>query len=331
MGPLTRTVAAIGSTSLDFPIGSATAYRPLTLTVNHTDATEVRYTVEQVKGRPTARVFTGDVKKVSAVRYFNVSRSSAANLVNGFIKLSYGPDDQVDSTEKLRIAKSSADNQRWEDLGGTGSGVPTGTITSTVPFTSFGTFALASTYAESLAGNNPLPVELISFSAVARTQGVFVQWATASEKNNAGFEVQRSAEGRVFETVAKMKGQGQSAQKQNYSIIDNKPITSSIMYYRLRQLDFDGTATYSNVVAVYGETKEDLFPNPAQRQLTFRVVCDGPTQYRMLAATGQVVRRGQISTAITTLDISDLPTGLYYLEVESAQGRRVHKFMKQAE
>jgi hypothetical protein len=264
---------------------------------------------------------------VSSVRYFNVTRSAAAaNLINGIIKLSYGSDDQVDSVEKLRIAKSSADNQSWDDLGGAGSGVPSGTVTATIPFTSLGTFALASTYAESMAGNN-----LISFSAAFRPQGVLVQWATASEKNNAGFEVQRSADGRLFETVAKEKGQGQSNQKRTYSFLDGAPMNSSTAYYRLRQLDYDNTATYSKVVAVKCQNKEELFPNPAQRQLTFRLPYDGPANYRMLAITGETVRQGQTNTAITTLDISALPAGLYYLEVENAQGRRIHKFMKQAE
>ncbi len=84
------------------------------------------------------------------MRYYNVTRSAAsANFINGLIQLSYGPDDEVDNVTKLRIAKSSADNQSWEDLGGTGSGAPAGTITSSIPFTSFSTFVLASTDATS--------------------------------------------------------------------------------------------------------------------------------------------------------------------------------------
>ncbi|MGY2132025.1 T9SS type A sorting domain-containing protein [Hymenobacter sp. HD11105] len=332
VGSLTRMVAASGSTSLDFPIGSATAYRPLTLTINHADATEVRYTVEQVKGKPIARTFTGDIKKVSSVRYFTVTRSSlATNFINGSIKLSYGSDDQVDSAEKLRIAKSSADNQSWEDLGGTGSGIPAGTVTSVTPFASFGTFALASTYAESVAGNNPLPVNLISFSATSRTQGVVVQWATSMEKNNDGFEVERSSEGRQFERVAKVKGKGQSTQKQTYCIIDGTPLSSLTTYYRLRQIDFDGMVAYSNIVAVKSGAGDELFPNPAQRQLTFQLSYNGLATYRIVSATGQALRQGQTTTAATTLDISTLPAGLYYLEIERAQGRQVHKFMKQVE
>jgi hypothetical protein len=333
-GPLTRVVAASGNTSLTFPIGFGAAYRPLTLTVDHTDGAEVRYTAEHIKGKPQARVVTGDIKKVSAVRHFSVTRTStASNLVSVSIKLSYGTDDQVDSIEKLRVAKSSADNLTWDDLGGTGGGVPTGTITSSMPFTSFGTFVLASTDAGAItgAGVNPLPVELISFSAERRAPGVLLRWATAIEKNNAGFEVERSTDGRLFETVGNVKGQGQSTQKQMYSILDTAPFSISTVYYRLRQLDFDGTATYSNVVGVKGESKEALFPNPARNQLTFRLPYDGAAYYRILSSTGQVVQKGQSSSNLTTLDISGLPTGFYYLEIEAAERRLVRKFIKQAD
>ncbi|WP_133272214.1 T9SS type A sorting domain-containing protein [Hymenobacter radiodurans] len=334
VGPLTRVVAASGITGLDFPIGFGAAYRPLTLTINHADGTEARYTAEHIKGKPQSRNLTGDLKKVSAVRHFTITRSSSMpNLVSGTVKLSYGTDDQVDNIEKLRIAKSSADNQTWEDLGGTGSGIPTGTITSSVPFASFGTFLLASTDAGALtgAGANPLPVELISFSAELQTQGVLLRWATASEKNNAGFEVERSTDGRVFETVGKMKGQGQSTQKQAYSIWDTAPLSNSITYYRLRQIDLDGAATYSNVIVVRGETKEEIFPNPAHNLLTFRLPYNGVAKYRILASTGQALQTGQSTSASTTLDIARLPAGLYYLEIEIQGARTVRKFVKQVD
>lgn len=332
VGPLTRIVAASGATSLSFPVGSATIYRPLTLTVNHADGAEARYTAEQVKGKPAVRNFSGNIKKVSAVRYFNVTRSSTAtNFIDGFITLSYGPDDQVDSTEKLRIAKSSADNQTWDDLGGTGSGIPAGTITSSIPFTGFSTFVLASTEAESTAGNNPLPVELVSFSAERRAQGVLVRWATASEKNNVGFEVERSAGGRVFETVGKVKGQGQSAQTQAYSILDTTPCGSLTTYYRVRQVDFDGAVTYSNVAAVKAQSKQDLFPNPAYNLLTFRGSYDAAATYQILSLTGQALQKGRVVGDLTTLDIAELPAGFYYLVIEAAGGRVVRKFIKQTE
>jgi hypothetical protein len=329
-GPLTRVVVASGMTSLAFPLGYGSEFRPLTLSINHSDGAEVRYTAEQMKGRPTARLFTGEINKVSAVRYFNISSNATTNnLLSGSIQLSYGPDDQVDNAEKLRIVKSSSDNQSWEDVGGTGSVTPIGNITSTVPFTSLGAFALASTELSSSSGNNPLPVELISFRAEHFAQGVLVRWGTASEKDNAGFEVERSSDGRLFETIAKVKGQGQSIQKQAYNILDSAPLTSPTAYYRLRQLDFDGASTYSVIVAVKGEFKEELFPNPAQNQFTFRLSYTRSAKYRILASTGQALLEGQTASASTTIDISELPVGFYYLEIETAEGRMVRKFMKQ--
>ncbi|SMB98170.1 hypothetical protein SAMN00120144_4286, partial [Hymenobacter roseosalivarius DSM 11622] len=66
-GPLTRAVAASGTTSLAFPLGHGTAFRPLTLAMDHSDGTEVRYTAKLIKGKPTVRLFSGEINKVSAV------------------------------------------------------------------------------------------------------------------------------------------------------------------------------------------------------------------------------------------------------------------------
>jgi hypothetical protein len=322
-GPITRVVAASGTTNLEFPIGHETAYRPLSLTVNHSDALEARYTAEQLSGAPTSRTLSDDLKKVSTVRYFTVTRNTApVNLVSGIIQLSYGADDQVDNVAKLRIAKSAVDDK---------SAVSSGIITSSASFTSLGSFALASTEEGVESQGTPLPVTLIGFGAVRNARGVDVRWTTASENDNAGFEVQRSLDGRTFTTVSRVKGHGQSTQKQTYSILDAVPSHTLVSYYRLRQIDFNGTATYSNVVAVKGEVKDEVFPNPVVSQLTFRLSHESPSTYRIRTTTGHAVMQGNALNGVQTLDVSILPAGLYYLEMSSAHGRTVHKFLKQAE
>jgi hypothetical protein len=237
----------------------------------------------------------------------------------------------VDNADKLRIAKSSSNDKSWESLGGTGSAVPTGTIASNTSFTSLGTFTMASTEAGLESQGSPLPVSLIGFVAVQQARGVEVRWSTASEKDNAAFEVQRSLDGLTFTTISQVKGQGQSTQKHSYNFIDAASFPSLISYYRLRQVDFNGTATYSSVVAVKGDHRNDVFPNPANHQLTFCLLNEGPITYRVLDPTGQTVMHGKPAHGVQTLDVSGLPVGLYYLELYSAQGRKTHKFVRQNE
>ncbi|GAA3989176.1 reprolysin-like metallopeptidase [Hymenobacter antarcticus] len=119
-----------------------------------------------------------------------------------------------------------------------------------------------------LAGT-PLPVELVAFSAEARGPVAHLAWTTASEKNNAGFEVEGSPDGRAFRRLGWVAGQGSSSAARAYQFDDGTLATAAgpQMYYRLRQLDTDGTATFSPVRTVAVPTSRpallQLWPNPA--------------------------------------------------------------------
>jgi hypothetical protein len=110
----------------------------------------------------------------------------------------------------------------------------------------------------------PLPVELLSFEAEVVSQGVELRWSTASEINNDHFTVERSKDAAHFDDLLKIPGAGNSNQTLYYSALDKNPL-QGISYYRLRQTDFDGTSTWSDVVSVFigGDENVIIFPNPA--------------------------------------------------------------------
>jgi hypothetical protein len=100
------------------------------------------------------------------------------------------------------------------------------------------------------AGNNiPLPVELLTFEANQQGADVLVSWITASELNNDRFEVERSNDGIQFARIGIRAGQGTTSVMHQYSLIDEEP-EIGINYYRLRQIDLDGTENLSDPVAV---------------------------------------------------------------------------------
>lgn len=109
-----------------------------------------------------------------------------------------------------------------------------------------------------------LPVELVSFFASSSNHGVQLVWKTASELNNDYFTIERSNGGEKFEEVLKVKGMGTKATETSYSSRDTAPF-KGISYYRLKQTDFDGRFSYSNVVSVSidGTDLWSVFPNPA--------------------------------------------------------------------
>ena len=120
-----------------------------------------------------------------------------------------------------------------------------------------------------LAGT-PLPVELTAFTAEARGPVAHLAWTTASEKNNAGFAVEVSADGRTFRRVGWVAGQGNSTRPRSYEFKDGTLATypGPTAYYRLRQIDGDNTETFSPVrtvaVPVGLATELRVWPNPAR-------------------------------------------------------------------
>ncbi|MDP3149135.1 MAG: T9SS type A sorting domain-containing protein [Ignavibacteria bacterium] len=113
--------------------------------------------------------------------------------------------------------------------------------------------------------HTPVPVELTSFSATTVKNSVQLEWATATETNNKGFEIQKSSNRVAYVTIAFVDGNGTSTSSHEYSFVDTK--VSGKSFYRLCQVDFDGTSKYSKVVEV-GELApasfelSQNFPNP---------------------------------------------------------------------
>ncbi|HSD62412.1 MAG TPA: YCF48-related protein, partial [Ignavibacteriaceae bacterium] len=118
-------------------------------------------------------------------------------------------------------------------------------------------------------GGGIIPVELTSFNAYAGENGVTLSWQTATETNNRGFEVQRSEIGGQksgWEKIGFVNGSGTTTEQMSYTFIDNK-VERGTYYYRLKQVDFDGTFKYSNEIEVNTSTPlvfnlEQNYPNP---------------------------------------------------------------------
>jgi hypothetical protein len=111
-----------------------------------------------------------------------------------------------------------------------------------------------------------VPVELYSFTAQAQNQKIILKWTTATELNNNGFEIQRRVAESEFATIGFVRGEGTTTNQTEYSYID-KDLTDGKYYYRLKQIDFNGTYEYSSVVEVDVRsldyyTLEQNYPNP---------------------------------------------------------------------
>lgn len=176
--------------------------------------------------------------------------------------------------------------------------------------------------------NTPLPIEWLHFSAQpAGPDAVQLDWATASETGNAWFDVERSRGGATFEGLARIPGAGHSMSPILYRYMDLGPLPGT-NYYRLRQVDLYGMATYSEVRAVTTDMHPGLrvFPNPANDVL-YIVGADPEegTTVQVFTAAGAHVPLPDVVLHEGLLNVSTLPRGLYLLRI----GDRVARFVKE--
>lgn len=178
--------------------------------------------------------------------------------------------------------------------------------------------------------NAVLPVELTNFVAKSQKSSIVLNWETASERNNAGFYLERSLFGeRDFEEIAWIEGANNSSQILHYNYEDSEIISGVTYYYRLRQVDLDGAETISKVVRANIKAANDwdviLFPNPAKDEVRLQAIGEENEilDVSIIAASGQVIR--QVKDTNSVLYIADLATGLYWLKIGSPRGILVKK------
>jgi len=161
----------------------------------------------------------------------------------------------------------------------------------------------------------PLPVELTAFTAATEGSAVRLAWRTATEKNSARFEIERSLDGKAFARIGEVAAQGSKTSVTDYVFRDNQaPVSPALVYYRLRQVDLDGTFSYSSVrvVTIAAKTGLTLYPNPARSAVAVTGLAAG-TAVDVLDTLGRTVVRataGADGTAAITL-APGLPTGVY--------------------
>jgi hypothetical protein len=180
-----------------------------------------------------------------------------------------------------------------------------------------------------------LPVSLTSFTATAFKDFNQLNWTTASESNNRGFDVQRSVDGQEFINLAFVSSkavQGNSSISLSYNFQD-KTAPAGTLYYRLKQVDLNGNFEYSDIKSVRNNLTEisaKLYPNPVQNDLIINI----PLEFKGLSYSihnmvGQEFMKGK-TEELTRINVAALVPGIYYVKIVSAQNETQSlKFIKQ--
>jgi hypothetical protein len=174
----------------------------------------------------------------------------------------------------------------------------------------------------------PVPVELTSFSARVIDNEIELNWITETETNNMGFEIQRK-ELNEFTTIGYVEGKINSTTRQNYSYID-AGVVSGKYIYRLKQIDLDGTANYSNTIEVDLSTPLDFsisqnYPNPfnPSTSINYSLPSESNVKITVYNLIGEVVKELVNSTQLSgyhsaTFNASDLSSGIYFYAISAS-------------
>lgn len=203
-------------------------------------------TITRTAGLQTARVSYGQNMGGTAKGIDRIWTVRAATPPSAAVQLtlSWLPDNDngLSDFTQARGWQQPTDGQDWAAVGAPANA---SSRSLTLAPTELNRFTVSN-------AQNPLPVTLVEFAAQAEgPAAVRLRWATASELNNAGFVVERSLDGRAFQAVGSLPGAGSSATAHTYTLLDQRlPAGATLLYYRLRQTDLDGTAHYAPVRTV---------------------------------------------------------------------------------
>ena len=177
--------------------------------------------------------------------------------------------------------------------------------------------------------NQPLPVELLSFSASCDSDETTVSWTTASEHNSSHFDLEKSTEGHTWRSIATINAAGNSTEELNYAYVDQFANVGD--YYRINQVDIDGSNKVYGPIQLTCTKDESIvksFPNPSSKQFSVVVndtKLDGDGVIHITTLNGQLLHSipVQFMDGINLFNINkELPSGIYLVEISSGKYKR---------
>ena len=303
--------APVSTTPITFPMGAnATMYDPVVLTENggSSNTYGVKVTNGAVINNPTDPTKT--INKNWEISKFTMASSNVNATLTYDAATTVGAN--FNPSGAVVVGHWSSTTSKWEEF----SATLTANTAAINGITSFSPFAVANAGA--------LPIELLSFTGKKVGKAVQLDWATASENNNAKFDIERSADGKNFQRIASKLSNGDAKILTNYSYQDFSAPNSSL-YYRLKQIDNDGRFTYSPIISINNQNSKDaisVYPNPVKEVLYFTTENQDQPIY-IYDLKGALLKK--MDNVPSSLSIDDLKNGIYILKTSS----QTIKFVKE--
>ncbi|MBC8035163.1 MAG: T9SS type A sorting domain-containing protein [Chitinophagaceae bacterium] len=180
-------------------------------------------------------------------------------------------------------------------------------------------------------GFTTLPVELANFVAVRDKGTDRLEWTTGTEKNSGYFEIQRSYNGAEFTAIGKVNAAGNSINRNTYTFTA-AGAGNQLTYYRLKIVDIDGKSEFSKIVKIDKAdivTSFKISPNPVSNILNIKDLSGTSTEISITDMSGRIVEKIRISGSTSTIDLSKLARGKYFITIKDAQRTATESFIKQ--
>jgi hypothetical protein len=326
-GPMTK----IGNTAFVFPLGNGATWARLGITAPPTVGNKL---TAQYFHNPyiTLTPVNAPLTNVSSKEYWTLSESVPGDSVKVTLYWESATASGILSyNNSLRVAHfngASWDNKGQNSITASSPGNVTSNYVS-----SFSPFTFGSTNSIS----NPLPIQLLSFTAIPNSEGhVDLNWSTATETNNREFTVEKTQDGTIYSNVVTIPGAGNSSQTLDYTSTDENPYLG-ISYYRLKQTDFDGTVTYSGLkpIEITPNYSVNIYPNPVREILKLNIYTQVNTSVdlKIFDLSGQLISGYILNSpkgnSTYSINIANLPDGLYFLQCDTSLQTFRTKFIKQ--
>ncbi len=317
-------VTKIGDDAFTFPLGGGGRLAEIGIS-DPGNNTSVKFTAQYTNSGYGNTSKGSGLAKVSTIEYWTLDEvSSNTPSVKVTLHWENASNQGISTPSDLKVAHWTG--SQWKDEGRSSysSSSGSGSVTSN-SMSSFSPMTFGSS-----TNNNALPVELTHFSGQKQPGQVKLKWHTASEQNASHFLVQRSEDGEQFQTIGRKEAQGTTTESTHYQYFDRNPEMAT-NYYRLKQVDFDGSYEYSNVISVnFNEEVQQpslkIRPNPLKDQLNIHSPKSQISNYKLQTLTGRTIQSGKLpGQGRHTVDVSDLSAGVYLLNVKTDEAVRTKK------
>ena len=342
-----------GTVGIDYPVGDGTTYRPISFDINApSNSTGHYFWAQLISGNANtgSSTFTGGIDKVSEIRYYEagyLQNSGSASAEDVFmLSPTYSTDDGVNAGNMdLRVAFSSDNRSTWNGVGPSDHTTDLSSVPTTISSDSLspnitvstGTSIFVALARATGTTTNPLPVELTSFAYNIINDKVQLIWSTATENNNAGFSIEKSYDQESYFNIGFLDGAGTTSESRNYTFVDNAALTTNT-FYRLKQIDLDGTFSYSNVLEVSSIVDSwylgQNYPNPfnPSTRISYSVKESGLVSLTVYNLLGELVstlvnQNQEAGTYNVDFDASNLNSGVYLYKLEAGNQVQTKKMM----